>query len=56
MPVMPRLNTKATKIAFKILGVPANFKKDKPKKDKPRGVIKTEVTFEDSDRLNNKIY
>lgn len=30
MPAMPRPNTKATKIAFKILGRPANLNSEQP--------------------------
>lgn len=35
MPAAPRLKTKATKIAFKILGVPPNMK-SKPDKSKKK--------------------
>lgn len=34
MPAMPRMSSKATKIAYKILGVPANIRDKKTKKQK----------------------
>jgi hypothetical protein len=34
MPAMPRMSNKATKIAYKILGIPANVQSKKTKKQK----------------------
>lgn len=34
MPVMPRLNNKATKIAYKVVGIPANIKHKKTREEK----------------------
>lgn len=46
MPAMPRVKGKATKIAYKILGKPANiaFKRDKKEKEVNRRLIFEETT------------
>ena len=48
MPSMPRFDTKATKIAYKILGVPANIKaKRTPKQEK----INKQLVFQETTRM-----
>jgi len=47
MPIMPRVKGKAKKIAFNILGIPANMR-DKIKTDKK---IKRRLTFEATARV-----
>ena len=42
MPGMIRIKGKATKIAYRILGVPGNLRKEKPSK------IKERLTFEET--------
>jgi hypothetical protein len=46
MPTMPRLNKKTSLIAFKILGVPANLRKDAQakKEDKINRILLYEET------------
>lgn len=34
MPAMPRMSSKSTKIAYKVLGIPANMQSKKTKKQK----------------------
>ena len=49
MPAMPRANMKATKIVYKILGVPANMKK---KKLTPEQIlIRKRLLFEETSRV-----
>lgn len=47
--MMPRLKSKATKIAFKILGKPENLKVQKLTPEELR--IKRRLAFEDSTRV-----
>lgn len=53
MPIMPRPKTsegkKATKIAFKILGKPANLQKEKP--SKIQEMIRRRLIFEETARV-----
>ena len=48
MPAMPRLNDKSKKIAFKILGILANNKKFKAKKESK---VEKRLTFEETTRV-----
>jgi hypothetical protein len=48
MPVMPRQNKKATKIAFRILGKPANLQSKPEKKEKS---VKARLIFEETMRV-----
>ncbi len=48
MPVMPRPSSKATKIAFAIIGVPANMATKPTRKDKE---IDKRTLWEDSVRI-----
>ena len=48
MPSMPRLPGKGTKIAFKILGVPANIASKKTKEQK---AINRRLWFEETSRV-----
>ncbi len=48
MPAAPRLKTKATKIAFKILGVPPNMKS---KPDKAQKKINQRLLFLETSRV-----
>ncbi len=49
MPIMPRPNKKAEKVAFDILGTPANLQKDQktPKQNK----VNKELVFEETVRV-----
>jgi hypothetical protein len=47
MPAMPRIEGPAKKIAYKILGVPANMKKDKKKQEK----VNKRLIFEETVRV-----
>ena len=47
MPAMPRIPGKATKIAYKILGVPANIAYKPSKKEKE---INRRLIYEETDR------
>ena len=47
MPAMPRLKGKATKIAYAILGIPDNMKKD-TKKDK---YLEQRLVFDETSRV-----
>lgn len=47
MPAMPRQHSKATKIAYKILGVPANIAHKRSKKEQ---YINRRLWFEESSR------
>jgi hypothetical protein len=49
MPVAPRQKTKATKIAFKILGKPANLQKHKLSKVQQK--INNRLIFEETARV-----
>lgn len=44
MPAMPRVSKKAIKIAYNILGVPNNMRKDKKKNRKVRERLEFEET------------
>lgn len=48
MPAMPRMNSKATKIAYAILGKPENLK---DKKDKYDRRINRRLLFEETQRV-----
>ncbi len=48
MPVMPRQNKKATKIAYRILGKPANLKAKPDRKEKS---VKARLIFEETMRV-----
>jgi len=48
MATMPRYNKKATQIAFKILGVPANMKEKRTKEQKK---INQRLLFEETVRV-----
>ena len=48
MPTMLRINPKATKIAFNILGIPANLKKPRSKEEKE---IDRRLTVENTVRV-----
>ncbi len=48
MPAAPRLKTKATKIAYKILGIPANLKS---KPDKSQKKINQRLLFLETSRV-----
>jgi hypothetical protein len=48
MPAMPRPNTKATKIAFKIIGRPANFDYKQPK---PMRKVNKKLLFDETIRV-----
>ncbi len=47
MPGMPRVDDKAKKIADKILGVPANMRKNSKKKNK----VEERLDFEETSRV-----
>jgi hypothetical protein len=47
MPGMPRIKGMGKKVAYKILGVPANMKKDKKKQEK----IDKRLVFEETVRV-----
>lgn len=47
MPCMPRTNDQNKKIAEKILGIPPNMQKNKPKNDK----VEQRLTFEETSRV-----
>lgn len=49
MPGMPRLNSKTTKIAYKILGVPANMRSQE--KTKREEWIKRRLLMEETSRV-----
>lgn len=49
MPVMPRPKGKATKIAYKILGKPANMQKQN--QNNPKSNIEKRLLFEDTERV-----
>lgn len=52
MPGMPRCNKKATKIAYDILGTPANIRSfQKKKKDSKSKEIDKELLFEETSRV-----
>jgi len=51
MPIMPRSDKKASKIAFSILGVPSNFKQPK-KKRRFSGQQKSSAGYEELSRIN----
>lgn len=48
MPAMPRISNKATKIAYKILGVPANMES---KKTKRKRKLEERLTAEETVRV-----
>ena len=48
MPAMPRQNKKATKIAYRILGKPANLKAKTNEKEKS---VKARLIFEETMRV-----
>lgn len=48
MPAAPRINAKAEKIAFKIMGVPANMRPDAKKKQKRK--VDHRLLFEETFR------
>jgi hypothetical protein len=48
MPAMPRIEGKARKIAYKVLGVPANMRDDEKEKDVK---IRKRLTFEETARV-----
>lgn len=48
MPVMPRMNNKAKKIAYNILGVPANMR---TKRTKSESKINQRLLFEETVRV-----
>jgi hypothetical protein len=48
MPAMPRMKGKATKIAYKILGVPANLRKEQKSKEQKK--IDKRLLFEETSR------
>jgi len=47
MPIMPRLKSKVTKIAYKILGTPANIRSDKSAFNKR---VKRKLRYDESRR------
>ena len=51
MPIMPRCDKKAQKIAFNILGTPGNLRKQKPKKIKEAPSVRTEPKYEELSRI-----
>jgi hypothetical protein len=48
MPTMPRIPSKATKIAYKVLGIPANLKN---KKTVEQRRVNQRLTFEETARV-----
>ena len=50
MPAMPRLDNKTTKIAYKIMGTPANIRSDKDK-SKEQKKINKRLVFEETTRV-----
>lgn len=48
MPVAPRAKSKATKIAYKIMGIPANMQS---KKDESQKKINERLVFEETQRV-----
>lgn len=48
MPVMPRLKSKATKIAYKIMGIPNNIRNRKHPWNKQ---VNERLIFEDTSRI-----
>lgn len=49
MPGMPRLDKKSTKIAYDILGVPANLRREKKSETERR--IEKRLVFEETTRV-----
>lgn len=54
MPMMPRVDKKTSKIAFNILGTPANMIKGKKRKKRDIPTVKKNANYEELSRINSK--